>query len=85
MWTEPYLETCCRAALHRLFLSADKGRPAGMSDEPCLQRLSGMALCRRVAGSRYVLTESGAARHRKEVLKMPAEPGRRSAIRTTAP
>jgi hypothetical protein len=71
MWNEPYLETCCRAALHRLALAADIGRPGGLKDGPCLARLTGLALvCPRPDG-RYELTEAGAARHAREVLKQP--------------
>jgi hypothetical protein len=46
MWHEPYLETCCRSALHRLVLSGTAGRPAGLKDGPCLERLAGMGLAR---------------------------------------
>ena len=69
MWNEPYLETCCRSALHRVMLSGAEARPPGLKDGPCLVRLAGMGLvCEREDG-RFALTESGAARHRNEVLK----------------
>jgi hypothetical protein len=69
MWNEPYLETCCRSALHRVALSAAGGRPPGLKDGPCLIRLAGMGLvCERPDG-RFVLTPAGAARHRTEVLR----------------
>jgi len=67
MWDEPYLETCCRSALHRLALSGAVGRPDGMKDGPCLVRLSGMGLaCERPDG-RYGITEAGLRRHAQEV------------------
>ena len=51
MWNEPYLETCCRSALHRVVLSGAQGRPPGMKDGPCLVRLAGMGLvCERADG-----------------------------------
>jgi hypothetical protein len=84
VWNEPYLETCCRAALHRLFLSAGSGRPAGVADQPCLKRLSGMDLCQHAADGRYRLTDAGAVRHAMEVVNIPAKRGRRSVVRTTA-
>ena len=72
MWHEPYLETCCRAALHRLSLAGAPGRPDGLKDGPCLARLTGMGLaCQREDG-RYMLTAAGTARHRREVLHAAA-------------
>ena len=51
MWNEPYLETCCRAALHRVVLSGGQGRPGGLKDGPCLARLADMGLvCEREDG-----------------------------------
>lgn len=68
MWSQPYLETCCRAALHRVVLSGDEGRPAGLKDGPCLERLAGMGLvCRREDG-RYRMTPEGTTRHASEIL-----------------
>jgi hypothetical protein len=69
MWHEPYLETCCRSALHRLLLSGDAGRPDGLKDGPCLARLAGMGLARRRADGRYGPTPDGLARHRSEILR----------------
>jgi hypothetical protein len=69
MWNQPYLETCCRAALHRLYLCGDAGRPSGLADEPCLVRLSGMGLCDRRADGRYGINLAGSRRHANEVLK----------------
>ena len=69
MWNEPYLETCCRAALHRLVLAGPLGRPTGLKDGPCLTRLAGMGLVRAREDGRYALTDAGTARHAREVLK----------------
>ena len=72
MWDEPYLETCCRSALHRVVLSGAEGRPAGLKDGLCLQRLAARGLvCERTDG-RYALTETGAARHASEILRRAA-------------
>ncbi|HBK06677.1 MAG TPA: hypothetical protein DDZ81_12540 [Acetobacteraceae bacterium] len=71
MWNQPYLETCCRAALHRLFLAGPAGRPPDLMDGPCLERLARMDLCAR-AGARFMLTADGSARHATEVLKARA-------------
>jgi hypothetical protein len=68
-WTEPYLETCCRAALHRLTLVGTPGRPDGLKDAPCLQRLAGMGLAQQRADGRYETTPAGTARHASEVLR----------------
>ncbi len=70
MWNEPYLETCCRAALHRLVLSADDGRPPDLKDGPCLERLTGMGLAAERPDGRYTLTEAGAARHASEIMRV---------------
>ncbi len=72
MWHEPYLESCCRSALHRLSLAAGAGRPGGMKDGPCLARLTGLGMVRRRADGRFELTSAGAARHASEVLRQPA-------------
>jgi hypothetical protein len=71
MWDEPYLESCCRSALHRLTLCGDAGRPPGLKDGPCLARLTGMALARRREDGRYEITGAGDARHASEVLRRP--------------
>jgi hypothetical protein len=69
MWDEPYLETCCRSALHRVVLCGAEGRPPGLKDGPCLRRLAGMGLvCERTDG-RFALTEAGSARHSREILR----------------
>lgn len=69
MWNEPYLETCCRSALHRLTLVGPHGRPDGLKDGPCLQRLAAMGLARQRSDSRYEITDPGIARHATEILK----------------
>ncbi len=68
MWNQPYLETCCRAALHRLVLTADTGRPPGLKDGPCLARLSTMGLAAERPDGRYAVTPAGQDRHRSEIL-----------------
>ena len=67
MWDQPYLETCCRSALHRLVLCEPTGRPAGLKDGPCLERLTGMGLARARADGRFEITHAGLARHAIEV------------------
>lgn len=69
MWNEPYLETCCRSALHRLRLSGKHGRPHGLKDEPCLERLTRKGLACVGEDDRFHITQDGEARHRSEVLK----------------
>jgi len=68
-WNEPYLETCCRSALHRLTLVGAPGRPDGLKDGPCLARLRGMGLARLREDTRWEMTADGAARHAREVLR----------------
>jgi hypothetical protein len=72
MWHQPYLETCCRSALHRLVLSGPTGRPAGLKDGGCLERLAGMGLAERRTDGRWGITEAGRRRHAAEVLHQPA-------------
>lgn len=72
MWNEPYLETCCRSALHRLTLVGPHGRPDGLKDGPCLARLSGMGLARQRGDGRFEITDAGVARHAAEILKRRA-------------
>lgn len=73
MWNEPYLETCCRSALHRLRLSGQPGRPDGswaeLKDARCLARLEelGFATCEQ---GRFRITDAGRARHDREVMKV---------------
>ncbi len=69
VWDQPYLETCCRSALHRLVLCGPTGRPADQKDGPCLRRLAGMGLAREGPDRRFQITESGRARHAREILK----------------
>jgi len=77
MWDQPYLETCCRSALHRLRLSGEVGRPADLADGPCLVRLASMGLCGERADGRFVINATGARRHQDEVLT-------RTPVRTAA-
>lgn len=75
MWTDPYLETCCRAALHRVMLCGAAGRPQGLKDGPCLARLAGMGLvCEREDG-RFVLTARGIRRHAAEIATRRSKRG----------
>ncbi|HVY16153.1 MAG TPA: hypothetical protein VHB27_13090 [Rhodopila sp.] len=67
MWDQPYLETCCRAALHRLYLSGRSGRPAGQADDACLKRLAGMGLTTVDSDGRFRLTPDGDRRHAQEI------------------
>ena len=69
MWSEPYLETCCRAALHRLVLAGPLGRPPGLKDGPCLHRLGTMGLACERADGRYALTDDGMGRHASEIMR----------------
>ena len=69
MWNEPYLETCCRSALHRLRQMDVVGRPAGLVDPPCLERLSNMGLARLQPSGRFAVPPKGEDRHDNEVLK----------------
>lgn len=70
MWNQPYLETCCRAALHRLVLAADEGRPPDLKDGPCLRRLAVMGFSAARPDGRYTVTEAGQARHASEILHL---------------
>jgi hypothetical protein len=72
MWNEPYLETCCRSALHRLTLVGPHGRPPGLKDGPCLNRLTGMGLAQPREDGRFEITEAGLSRHENEILKKHA-------------
>ncbi|WP_428542759.1 hypothetical protein [Rhodopila sp.] len=74
MWSEPYLETCCRSALHRLYLCDSAGRPAGQKDDPCLRRLMNGGLCAERQDGRFVVTAAGRRRHATEVLRSPVAP-----------
>jgi hypothetical protein len=74
MWNQPYLETCCRSALHRLMLSGPIGRPPGLKDGPCLRRLAGMGLAGTRADGQFEITAEGAARHASEVARRPPQP-----------
>ncbi len=71
VWNEPYLETCCRSALHRLALSGAVGRPSGLKDGPCLARLAGMNCARQRDDGRYEITAAGLVTHSREVMTRP--------------
>jgi hypothetical protein len=73
MWDQPYLETCCRAALHRLHLSGSAGRPAGSMDDPCQRRLATMGLCEIRTDERIAINAAGQRRHATEILKRGQE------------
>jgi hypothetical protein len=74
MWNEPYLESCCRSALHRLMLSGAPGRPDGLKDGRCLERLETLGLAQQRADHRFTATEAGRLRHADEVLHRPVQP-----------
>jgi hypothetical protein len=78
VWDQPYLETCCRSALHRLQLSGRAGRPPNLLDGPCLLRIAAMGLCDQRADGRFTINAEGTLRHATEVLKHPT-------VRTRAP
>ncbi len=67
-WTEPYLETCCRSALHRLILAGPAGRPPALKDGACLARLLGMGLAAMRPDGRYSITKAGEHRHDTEIM-----------------
>jgi hypothetical protein len=67
VYDKPYLETCCRSALHRVLLAGEGGRPGTEKDAPCLVRLGGMGLVVEREG-RWRATAAGRARHASEVL-----------------
>lgn len=67
MWDEPYLETCCRAALHRLTLCGPAGRPNGLKDGACLMRLARKGMARQRDDDRFEITPAGRARHAAEI------------------
>jgi hypothetical protein len=74
VWDQPYLETCCRAALHRLHLCGPAGRPSGLMDDPCQRRLAAMGLCRLAADGGFTITEAGRRRHATDILKQTEPP-----------
>ncbi len=67
MWDQPYLETCCRSALHRLLICGPIGRPPGLKDGPCLHRLTGLGLAQERPDGRYEPTQAGLDRHALEI------------------
>jgi hypothetical protein len=71
VWDQPYLETCCRSALHRLQLSRRAGRPPDLLDGKCLLRIASMGLCDQRPDGRFVISAEGIRRHAAEVLQRP--------------
>jgi hypothetical protein len=76
MWNQPYLETCCRSALHRVSLCGVAGRPPGLKDGPCLERLAALGLARARSDGCYELTPAGSRRHASEILHRTGLPVR---------
>ena len=72
MYDEPYLETCCRSALHRLVLCGEAGRPATLKDDGCLRRLEGKGFARARVDGRFEVTTPGQQRHDQEIMGMAA-------------
>lgn len=72
MYDEPYLETCCRSALHRVTLTGDSGRPDGMKDGPCLHRLETMGFVAERVDGRFEVTAAGRDRHALEIARRKA-------------
>jgi len=69
MWHDPYLETCCRSALHRVMLCGTNGRPQGLKDGPCLARLQTLGFVAQRHDGHFVLTPAGRSRHATEILR----------------
>ncbi len=67
IFDQPYLETCCRSALHRLRLCDAIARPPGLKAGPCLARLAEMGLARQREDGRYEITPAGRRRHALEI------------------
>ena len=53
-------------------LCGPPGRPAGLKDGPCLERLAGMGLARRREDGRYEATSAGRGRHASEIVPLSA-------------
>lgn len=69
MWEELYLETCCRAALHRLSMCGPVGRPTAMKDTACLLRIAEIGLARFREDGRCEITQAGRERHAVEIAR----------------
>lgn len=76
MFDHPYLETCCRSALHRLLLCGEPGRPSGLKDGPCLVRLVELGLARQRVDGRFEIADEGVRRHDELVTPVRVEPVR---------
>jgi Mn-dependent DtxR family transcriptional regulator len=48
------------------------GRPPGLKDGPCLNRLTSMGLAQPRDDGRYEITDAGRGRHATEILKRRA-------------
>lgn len=77
LWSEPYLETCCRSAMHRLVQADGIGRPPGLKDGPCLQRLAAQRFALGRPDGRFEITPMGRLRHASEIMARPVRPRRR--------
>ena len=75
MWNEPYLETCCRSALHRLCVCDAAGRPPGLKDGNCLERLAAMGFAALRPDGRFDVTAQGRDRHDSEIMRTAAPAG----------
>ncbi len=69
MYNQPYLETCCRSALHRLRQCDALGRPPALKDGPCLERLAERGFATARPDGRFEITPAGVARHDSEILQ----------------
>ena len=81
MWDEPYLETCCRSTLHRVLLCEGIGRPQGLRDQPCLERLQAMGFVFVGEDGRFHITPAGMSRHDQEIGQLKPMSRRASHIR----
>jgi len=50
-------------------LCGTAGRPPGLKDGPCLNRLAGLSLAHQRSDGRYVATDTGRQRHGTEILR----------------
>jgi hypothetical protein len=79
MWDEPYLDSCCRSALHRVKLSGKTGRPVGYKDSNCLARLEILGLAAMRGDARFVMTAAGERWHEVGIRPVAAGLSVRSA------
>jgi len=69
-WDQPYLETCCRSALHRAWLARADGRPEDGIDAGCLRRLRAMGLIAAEQAGRLIPSAAGLIRHAEEIARL---------------